>query len=599
MGLFDFLKPAWQSQKPQKALKAVAKETNPKQLAKIAKNAPLYFVRKAAIEKLTDRTLLAEVAQSNPHNVSLLMAVSEKLGDQKILADIACQPERPTSARLAALDKLTDSALARKVFAEIMQKAEKSDDSNTRMEAVRLLTTQNLLADLAQNDPDFAVREAAAAKLTDQAVLAQVAQKDSFFTVRLKAVAKLTDQELLFHIAKMDQEFQVREAAVAQLTDQAALIQIAKLDVALPIREAAAKKLTDRWLAQDILAKIATEKNKNLAAAHKGGGLAAGSDADCANEPLSYDEFVNSVKSFMNIREFGKVQTAIEKLTNRNILSEIIKSTAAGWYYDRGQDNFGPYHIVDLRDTARMRLEKLEKNKIPAKPPVQRKAPENAPGPAVIEDGLMNIDPNRKPNNDLTFIAHSLKNAPTALIKGLIDGLVVMTPGCAKTIQKFPAHAERLYQIGLSSLMGIEALNLIRNPSLPSNTQYYGTVVIHSGFPQVCLKCRKPVEKFELLMASVHNEEGIQGRVSMTAENSQEIFDVLNNVRHFIAVPCCAEHSLADRFFFWTGPSPFFTDDEDIAATCRIYLNQPQSFEQPVKVLQGKIVPFITPRRTN
>ena len=538
MGFFDFLKPAWQSNKLPTALKAVENEKDQTKLVEIAKNAPLNFVRKAAILKLTDQKFLAELAESSLANSFLLEAVVERLTDQEALADIARQAGCDDYLRIAVLTKLNDDELACNVFTEIIKKAKKSGDIRIRLEAARRLTAQSLLAELAQRDPDFTVRE----------------------------------------------------AAVAKLTDQEALTQIAKFSEYTALREAAAKKLTDKGLAQDILGKIEKNRRVSLAAVNTPGGGAVCSDSGCANEPLTYAEFVNSVKMFMNIREFDKVQTAIKHLTNRKILSDIINSTDAGWDYDRGQDNYGPYHIVDLRDTARMRLEKLEKDNIPERKPAQGKASGDESGATGADTVQRALEPNRKPNNDMFFIVNSLKNAQAVPIGGLIDGLVIMTPPFAKTVQKLPTNAERLYQFGLSTLMGIETLNLVRNPSHPVNTKYYGTVVIHYGFPQVCLKCGKPVEKFELLMAPVFNEEGIQGRVSLTAENAQEIFDVLKNVRHFLAVPCCAEHSLADRFFFWMGTAPFFTDDQDIAATCRKHLNLPQTLEQPVKVVNGKIV---------
>ena len=532
MGFFDFLKPSWQTRNQEKALKTVAKEEDQQKLAEIARNAPLFVVSRAAFQKLSDQGVLAEIAKNFLNNGPTLLLVVERLTDQQVLGDIA-QSNCAEYVRVAALDKLTDSALAHKIFSEIIKKAKKSNNSSIRLDAVRFLSTQSLLAVLAKDDPDFGVREAAAGKLTDQETLTQ----------------------------------------------------IAKFDTHLVVREAAVKNMTDRALAQEILDKIKATRSYEFPTTNS----AATASFD-HNEHLTYNEFVDSIKSYMNIREYDKVKVAIGNLTNRNILSEIVNSGDARWCYDRGSDNYGPYHIVDLRDTARSRLGDLGKGKVPTNTRTQIKAPKNSSGTADIQSTLAGLDPNKKPNSDLYFIADSLKNVQTMAIKGLIDGLVVMTPTFAKTIQKFPTNADRLYQIGLRSLMGIEALDLIRNPSHPINTQYYGTLVIHSGFPQVCLKCGKPMEKFELLMAPVFNEEGIKGRVSMTAENSQEIFDVLMNVRHFMAVPCCAEHSIANRFFFWMGTYPFFTDDQDIAATCRKSLNLDQVLEQPVKVVNGEIV---------
>jgi hypothetical protein len=477
---------------------------------------------------LTDQTVLAELAKSRAYDGTALLEIINKLTDQSTLADIA-QNNGITYVRLAALDKLTDQNLAHDIFSDIIRKSKKSGDSSIRMDAVRILTNQSMLADLAKNDINHSVREAAVAKLTDQEVLAQ----------------------------------------------------IAKYDVILDVRIAAAKKLADRGLAEEIMNNIALNRRKNMAPADRIG-------TATVKQPLSYDEFVNSVKKFMNLKGYDKVREAIQKLTNQNVLSEIIKSSADGWYYDIGADNFGPYNIIDLRDTARARLDELEKNKPDASTQAQ---PESLGEDRsdVVENAWPDSAPGRKPNNDFFFIVEALKNAPTIPIQGFINGLVLMTPSFTKTIQNFPTNAERLYQIGLDSLTELEILHLIRDPALPVSTRYYGNVIIFSGFPQRCLKCRKPVEKFELLMAPVANPQGIQGRASIRGDNAQDIFDVLSNIRNFFAVPCCAEHSLANRFFFWMGLNPLFTDDEDIATTCMIYSTRTQS-AKPVKVVNGKIV---------
>lgn len=523
-----FFKPAWQSKNKDKALKAVAKETDQRNLAEIYHKAQVQDVRNAAMQRLTDQTVLAELAKSRPYDSIALMEIIEKLTDQSTLADIA-QNSGIANVRIAALDKLTDQNLAHDIFTDIIRKSKKVGDVGIRMGAVRILTNQNMLAELAKNDIIYSVRA----------------------------------------------------AAVEKLTDQEALTQIAKYDVMLNVRLAAAKRLTDRGLAEEIVNKIELSKRKNIEPA-------SGIGTATEKQPLSYDEFVNSVKSFMNIRDYDKVQKAIQTLTNQDVLAEIIKSSAKGWHYDRGADNYGPYNIIDLRDTARARLDELQRSKPQASPQAQPE-PLGAVCSNVVENPLLDHAPGRKPNTDLFFIVEALKNAPTIPMQGLINGLVVMTPSFTKTIQKFPRNAERLYQIGLNSLTGPEIPDLIQNPTLSASTRYYGTVTIFTGFPQLCLKCRKPVEKYELLMAPVANPQGIQGRVSISADNAQEIFDVLQNVRNFFAVPCCAEHSLANRFFFWMGMSPLFTDDEDIANTCMIYSTRTQS-ANPVKVVNGKIV---------
>jgi hypothetical protein len=61
MGLF---KPAWQSDNKEKALKVVSKETDQTRLAEIARSAPLMPVRRAAVDRLTDKAVLVDLAKS-------------------------------------------------------------------------------------------------------------------------------------------------------------------------------------------------------------------------------------------------------------------------------------------------------------------------------------------------------------------------------------------------------------------------------------------------------------------------------------------------------------------------------------------------------
>lgn len=523
-----FLKPAWQGKNEAKALSAVEKETDQAKLAEIYTKAPLLAVRQATIQRVTDQTVLTDLAKSYARNGPTLMEIMKNLTDQSTLADIA-QNSGITYVRVAALDKLTDQALARNIFNDIMRKSKKSGDTATRIDAARRLTNQSLLAELAKNDINSSVRETAIEKLTDQEVLTQ----------------------------------------------------IAKYDVFLHVRMAAAKKLADRGLAEEIASKIEFSRRKNIESTN-------GISTTAAKQP-SYNEIVATVKNIKNARDFHKIEETIQKLTSQNVLAEIIESRAGGWEYDRGVENYGPYNIIDLRDTARVRLNELKKNKPDANTQVQPEYLEKDPA-GVVENTWTDYNPNQKPNTDLFFIVEALKNAPTISMTGLINGLVLMTPRFTKTIQKFPRNTECLYQIGLNSLPGLQVLDLLRDPAIPSTTPYYGTLNIFEGFPQLCLKCRKPVEHFELLMAPVANPQGM-GRVSISADSPQEIFDILLNVRNFIAVPCCAEHSLANRFFFWMGANPFFTDDEDISKTCMAYSKRPgQVTAAPIKVVNGKII---------
>jgi len=535
-------KPAWKGYNKAKALKVVEKETNQSKLAEIAQNAPLREVCSAAVDKLTSQNLLAEIVLNKAGFNNVAVEAARKVTDQRFLVEIAKKCEN-TAALIVAVEKLTD---------------------------------QETLADIAQVN-DGTIGAAALANLSDQTLARKIfadivrkSKKSDNGSTRMEMAKRLTDQDLLTELAQKDIDWQIRVAAVERLMDQKTLAHLAKYDSITEVRTAALKKMTDRTLAQELLNEI--EQNNKVY--HSG------------PQFVSYGDFFNAVRQFINKREYDRAQAAIESLTDQNILSEIENGSENDWCIDRGIDNYGPYHIVDLRETAGRRLVQLKKLNI--KPDaIKGKFRESE-----IEISPVNYDVNEKPDTDLFVMIKSLENAPKERIKGLINGVVVMTPEFTMKLQQLPHNAKCLYQLqNLNSLPGLDSLDLIlRDTQLPANTSYYGPVVLYHGFPSICLKCRKPVKKFELLMNTDHNAEVKMNRVVIDADNAQEIFDVLKNIRRFIAVPCCEEHSLVDHFFIGTGMLPIFTDDKDIADTCMIYSSKPYSSILPVRVVNGEVM---------
>ena len=91
---------------------------------------------------------------------------------------------RDPHKRRVTVAKLTDQTV-------LAQLAIKDPDWDVRQIAIRGLADGAMLADLAVKAPDGAVRAAAVGKLTDQAVLAQVAVNDSSEWVRRSAQDRL------------------------------------------------------------------------------------------------------------------------------------------------------------------------------------------------------------------------------------------------------------------------------------------------------------------------------------------------------------------------------------------------------------------------
>jgi len=123
MGLFDFFKPAWQSEDKDKSLKS--------------------------IEKITDLRVLGRVAKKAPHQETRLEAVF-KIRKEMVWVD-------------------------RKKFAEelLVDLAKNAEDSHVRLRAARSLKAYNVLtinvkklfADIAENAKDPEVRAAAKEEL--------------------------------------------------------------------------------------------------------------------------------------------------------------------------------------------------------------------------------------------------------------------------------------------------------------------------------------------------------------------------------------------------------------------------------------------------
>ena len=107
------------------------------------------------------------------------------------------------------------------------------------------LTEQDILAEVAANEPNTAIRRKAVKKLTDQAALGEVAQNDKKTDIRIIALKKLTNQALIGEVAKNDKKTDVRILAIKKLTDQAALSEVAQGDTKTDVRRRAIKKLTD------------------------------------------------------------------------------------------------------------------------------------------------------------------------------------------------------------------------------------------------------------------------------------------------------------------------------------------------------------------
>ena len=155
--------------------------TDQAELAKIAKN---YEVRIAAAETPTDQAPLAEIAKNIRKCVRI--AAVETLADQALLTSIA-RSDGEYYVREAAVERLT--VLARQ--AEILKRQAELNKETAKVRSVR---DQAALAEIAKTEHRNPQRGVAAVKnLTDPKLLASVAEIGLLGDVRDRAIRKLRD----------------------------------------------------------------------------------------------------------------------------------------------------------------------------------------------------------------------------------------------------------------------------------------------------------------------------------------------------------------------------------------------------------------------
>lgn len=223
-------------------------------------------VRRAAVKKLADEALLAEIARADPDwEVRRAAVENSHLEDQAALAEVA-RTDTEWLVRGAAVLRLTDQA--QPTFAHV---ARNDSYTEVRLAAARRLTDQAALADIARTHKDGVLRLVAAGNLADlalaQAIYADLAWDPKVsWHVRLSAVDSLTDQAALTHIAKdapaeLSQigSTSLNERAASKVTDQAVIAGLARTGH-LPLKTMD-DSLLNRVTDQGLLADVATSPN--------------------------------------------------------------------------------------------------------------------------------------------------------------------------------------------------------------------------------------------------------------------------------------------------------------------------------------------------
>ena len=133
---------------------------------------------------------------------------------------------------------------------------------DSRVEAVRKITDQNILAEFAKNGKNNYTREnttyrlgkVAVENITNQDILVDIVENGKEDDIKKAAVENITNQDILVDIAKNEENNWrgYKEAAVNKITDQSILAEFAKKTTVKWLRNAAVKNITEQNILFDI-----------------------------------------------------------------------------------------------------------------------------------------------------------------------------------------------------------------------------------------------------------------------------------------------------------------------------------------------------------
>lgn len=182
LGLFLLQPPATMGQlskEERKRVEAVEKTSDQSKLLQFVTTDTSDQVRLRAIRKITDQPSLAAIAKSQ---LDVRYEALERLSDQTLLADVALNAEDKSNLTSKAVEKITDQLLLAKIAKTVMYAGYVGGFAAKT--AVERITDQMVLLDVAQNAADFFIRGEAIKKLspdtvaTRQEAIVQIALTD-------------------------------------------------------------------------------------------------------------------------------------------------------------------------------------------------------------------------------------------------------------------------------------------------------------------------------------------------------------------------------------------------------------------------------------
>ncbi len=224
----EIFSPVWMKKDVKRALKAVEKMVNQKQLVKVAYEAPLLAVRKAAVEKITDPAVLAGIALQEENEILLREAAIKKISDLSLPVPTA-QKAKHQELLLEAIECISEQTLLANITRNLRNK-------NPIPEVIKGISDQALLARVAislYNPADKLTGnerfQLLLESISDQSALRIIVKHSPYEALCLEALERITDPFILADIAKSrSYNERIVHAAIKRISDPSALASLYK-----------------------------------------------------------------------------------------------------------------------------------------------------------------------------------------------------------------------------------------------------------------------------------------------------------------------------------------------------------------------------------
>ena len=212
-------------------------------------------------------------------------------------------------------------------FTDLFKPKYKHSDYSVRKKAVKKITDEKLLIEIAKNDPSNLVRGEAVKKIKNQTTLKEIIKMESYSFVKFYAfrnienreeyLKTINDEALLCEIAKEDENENIRSQAVKQISDVYYLKEIATYFKKFDLKDEkisleAVKKITDPETLQDIInikrtwGSVKSEARKTL--------------IEITNDKEILFTFLQDTRSSVDNR-----LAALEKITDKELLEKNLR----------------------------------------------------------------------------------------------------------------------------------------------------------------------------------------------------------------------------------------------------------------------------------